>query len=218
MAKINLLPWRAEERRERARQFYSMLVLSMILTALLMGVVHLTYAGMISDQELRNTYLESEIKVVDKEIEEINLLEKQRADLEQRMGIIQELQQSRPLNVHLFDELPRLLPEGIFLTELVRKDNKLTVKGKTESSPRVAAFMRNIESSQWIGNPDLDNIAADKKSATPSSDFLMYAIQKGVKPPEPKEDPKAKGKKDAKDKKDSKKKDAKKDNKKGGSK
>lgn len=212
MAKINLLPWRAEQRRERAREFYSTLILSMVLTCVVMGVVHFTYIGIIDEQLDRNNYLDNEIKVVDKEIEEINLLEKQRSDLEQRMGIIQELQQSRPLNVHLFDELPRLLPEGIFLTELVRKDNKLTVKGKTESSPRVAAFMRNIESSQWIGNPDLDNIAADKKSATPSSDFLMYAIQKGVKPPEPKEDPKSKGKKD------NKKKDAKKDNKKGGSK
>lgn len=198
MAKINLLPWRAEQRRERAREFYSTLVLSMILAAMVMGVVHFTYAGIIDEQNGRNTYLDSEIKVLDKEIEEIEALEKQRADLEQRMNIIQELQQSRPLNVHLFDELPRLLPEGIFLTELIRKDNKLTVKGKTESSPRVAAFMRNIESSQWVGSPDLDVISADRKSATPSSDFLLYAIQKGVKAPESESDPKAKNKKDDK--------------------
>ena len=112
------------------------------------------------------------------------------------MNIIQELQQSRPLNVHLLDDLPRLLPEGIFLTELIRKDNKLTIKGKTESSPRVAAFMRNIESSQWVGSPDLDVISADRKSATPSSDFLLYAIHKGVKAPE--SDQKAKNKKDDK--------------------
>ena len=193
MAKINLLPWRAEQRRERARQFYSTLVLSMILAAMVMGVVHFTYAGIIEEQNQRNAYLDSEIKVLDKEIEEIEALERQRADLEQRMNIIQELQQSRPLNVHLFDDLPRLLPEGIFLTEIVRKDNKLTVRGKTESSPRVAAFMRNIESSQWIGSPDLDVISADRKSATPSSDFLLYALHKGVKAPES-EDEKSKKK------------------------
>lgn len=216
MAKINLLPWRAEQRRERARQFYSTLILSMILTAMVMGVVHWTYVGIIEEQNQRNAYLDSEIKVLDKEIEEIEALEKQRADLEQRMNIIQELQQSRPLNVHLFDDLPRLLPEGIYLTEIVRKDNKLTIKGKTESSPRVAAFMRNIESSQWVGSPDLDVISADRKSATPSSDFLLYAVQKGVKAPEPAEDPKAK--KNAKDKNAKNKKDTKKDNKKGGDK
>lgn len=188
MAKINLLPWRAEQRRERARQFYSTLILSMILTAMVMGVVHWTYVGIIEEQNQRNAYLDSEIKVLDKEIEEIEALEKQRADLEQRMNIIQELQQSRPLNVHLFDELPRLLPEGIYLTEIVRKDNRLTVRGKTESSPRVAAFMRNIESSQWIGSPDLDVISADRKSATPSSDFLLYALHKGTKAPESEEE------------------------------
>lgn len=198
MAKINLLPWRAELRRERSRQFYSTLVLSMILTGLVMGVVYFTYEGIIAEQNQRNAYLDSEIKVLDKEIEEIEALEKQRADLEQRMNIIQELQQSRPLNVHLFDDLPRLLPEGMFLTELLRKDNKLTVRGKTESSPRVAAFMRNIESSQWIGSPDLDVISADKRSATPSSDFLLYAVQKGVKPPTPPVEPKAKNKKSTK--------------------
>lgn len=196
MAKINLLPWRAELRRERSRQFYSTLVLSMILTGLVMGVVYFTYAGIIAEQQSRNAYLDSEIKVVDKEIEEIVALEKQRADLEQRMNIIQELQQSRPLNVHLFDELPRLLPEGIFLTELIRKENKLTIRGKTESSPRVAAFMRNIESSPWIGDPDLDVISADRKSATPSSDFLLYAVHKGLKAPESAEDIKAKKAKD----------------------
>lgn len=211
MAKINLLPWRAEQRRERTRQFYSTLILSMILTAMIMGVVHWTYVGIIEEQNQRNAYLDSEIKVLDKEIEEIEALEKQRADLEQRMNIIQELQQSRPLNVHLFDDLPRLLPEGIYLTEIVRKDNKLTVRGKTESSPRVAAFMRNIESSQWIGSPDLDVISADRKSATPSSDFLLYAVHKGVKAPEPPVDSKAKDKKGAK-------KTPKKDDKKGGSK
>ena len=198
MAKINLLPWRAEQRRERSRQFFSTLVLSMILTTLLMGVVYFTYEGIIAEQQQRNAYLDSEIKVLDKEIEEIEALEKQRADLEQRMNIIQELQQSRPLNVHLFDDLPRLLPEGIFLVEFIRKDNKLTIRGKTESSPRVAAFMRNIESSQWFGSPDLDIISADKRSATPSSDFLLYAVQKGVKPPTPPEDVKAKSKKTTK--------------------
>lgn len=205
MAKINLLPWRAEQRRERSRQFFSTLVLSMILTTMLMGVVYFTYEGIIAEQQRRNAYLDSEIKVVDKEIQEIEVLEKQRADLEQRMNIIQELQQSRPLNVHLFDDMPRLLPEGIFLTEVVRKDNKLTIRGKTESSPRVAAFMRNIESSQWVGSPDLDVIAADRKSATPSSDFLLYAVQKGVKAPEPPQDPKAKGSKNTKKKDDGKK-------------
>jgi len=192
MAKINLLPWRAELRRERQRQFISLVVLSSVLTLMIMGVVHLMYTGRISDQEQRNSYLQSEIKVVDAQIEEIKALEKQREDLEQRMNIIHDLQQSRPLNVHLFDEIPRLLPEGVFLTELTRKENKVQIKGKTESNPRVSTFMRNFESSQWFVKPDLDVISADRKSAVPSSDFVLNIEQKGVKVAEP-ESPRGKG-------------------------
>lgn len=193
MAKINLLPWRAELRRERQRQFFSTMILSAILTLVIMFMVHLYHADLISTQEQRNAYLQSEIKVVDAQIEEIKVLEKQRADLEQRMNIIQELQQSRPLNVHLFDELPRLMPEGVFLTELERKENKLQIKGKTESNPRVSTFMRNFESSPWFAKPNLDVIAADRKSAMPSSDFVLNVEQKGLLVEEPEAAKKAKG-------------------------
>lgn len=183
MAKINLLPWRAELRRERQRQFISLTVLSCILTLMVMGVVHLMYAGQITEQEARNAYLQSEIVVVDAQIEEIRALEKQREDLEQRMNIIHELQQSRPLNVHLFDEIPRVMPEGVYLTELVRKGQNIEIRGKTESSPRVATFMRNFESSQWFATPDLNVIEADKRSSMPSSDFSLKVQQTGVLAP-----------------------------------
>lgn len=190
MAKINLLPWREEERRERKRQFASMMVLSALLTFGLMFLVHLSVAGSISDQQGRNAFLKSQIEVLDKEIAQIQELEKKRAELEQRMNIIQQLQQSRPLMVRLFDEIPRVLPEGIFLTEIQRKDIVLTVKGRTESNPRVSAFMRNVESSQWLSMGEFGDITADKKSSTPSSDFNLTIKQKGLVVIEPEADKK----------------------------
>ena len=200
MAKINLLPWREEERREKKRQFGSMTVLCVLLTGGLMFLVHLSVAGNIGAQEGRNSFLKSQIEVLDKEIAQIQELEKRRAELEQRMKIIQQLQQSRPLMVRLFDEMPRVLPEGIYLTEVQRKGISLTVKGRTESNPRVSAFMRNIESSQWLSMGEFGDITADKKSATPSSDFNLTVKQKGIElpaPPEAKKKPTAAAKKKA---------------------
>ncbi len=186
MAKINLLPWREEERKERKRQFFSLVVLSAILSGAVMFVVNLSIQNQVSTQNGRNAFLESEIKVLEEQIKQIETLEKSRADLEQRMKIIQDLQQSRPLMVHLFDELPRLLPDGLYLTELSRKDATLSIKGKTESNPRVASFMRQIENSPWVGNAVFGNIVSDRKSNVPSSDFTMTATQKGITPPEDK--------------------------------
>lgn len=186
MAKINLLPWRDEERKERKRQFFSLMVLSVILSGAMMFVVNLSVQNQVATQNGRNTFLESEIKVLEEQIKQIETLERARADLEQRMKIIQDLQQSRPLGVHLFDELPRLLPDGLYLTELSRKEATLSIKGKTESNPRVASFMRQIESSPWVGSAQFGNIVSDRKSNVPSSDFTMTAMQKGITPPDDK--------------------------------
>lgn len=178
MAKINLLPWREEERKERKRQFFSMTILCVILSCMMMFMIKFSIDHTIAEQGTRNSYLSSEIVVLDGQIKQIEQLEKERADLEQRMKIIQDLQQSRPLIVHLFDDLPRLLPDGLFLTEIERKDNILTIKGRTESNPRVASFMRNIENSAWLESPALGNIVADKRSSTPASDFVLTAKTK----------------------------------------
>jgi type IV pilus assembly protein PilN len=184
MARINLLPWRDEERKERKRQFFSLMVLSAILSGAVMFVVNLSIQQQVATQNGRNSYLETEIKVLEEQIKQIETLERARADLEQRMKIIQDLQQSRPLMVHLFDELPRLLPDGLYLTELTRKDVTLSIKGKTESNPRVASFMRQIENSPWVGNAVFGNIVSNRNSNVPSSDFTMTATQKGVTPPQ----------------------------------
>lgn len=178
MANINLLPWREEQRKERKRQFFSMMVLSVILTVMVMFMINLSISKSKTDQDERNAYLTSEIQVLDNQIKQIEKLEQERADLEQRMKIIQDLQRSRPQVVHLFDELPRLLPEGLYITEIERKDTALTIKGRTESNPRVSSFMRNIESSPWVANAQLGAIVADKKSSTPASDFQLTAAQR----------------------------------------
>ena len=181
MARINLLPWREELRVERKRQFAGILALAAIVGLLVSLLVHLSFESKISSQQSRNSYLNSEISKLDTKIREIELLEQQREELLNRMQIVQSLQQSRPLVVRLFDELVRQIPTGVYLTGFTRKGLKLDLIGKSESTPRISAFMRNIEKSQWLARPDVSGIKADKKGSIPTTSFSMTARQKSFK-------------------------------------
>ena len=179
MARINLLPWREELRVERKRQFFGFLGLSVVVGALVAILVHMAFQTKISNQQGRNSFLKTEISQLDEKIREIEKLEKQREELLNRMQIVQSLQQSRPLVVRLFDELVRQIPTGVHLTEFSRKGNNLALKGKSESTPRISAFMRNIEKSKWVAKPDVSGIKADKKGSVPTTVFTMTAQQVG---------------------------------------
>ena len=181
MAKINLLPWREELRGERKRQFTGILGLSAIVGALVSVLVHMSFESKISNQQSRNAYLREEITLLDAKIREIDELDQQREELLNRMQIVQSLQQSRPLIVRLFDEMVRQIPTGVYLTDFVRKGFNLSLKGKSESTPRISAFMRNIEKSTWLKKPDVSGIKADKKGSIPTTNFSMTAKQKGFK-------------------------------------
>jgi type IV pilus assembly protein PilN len=177
MARINLLPWRETIRKQKQRQF-GFLVAGAIITTLLAGVlVHLQVEGMIEYQQARNAFLKKEIKVLDGKIREIEALEKTKQRLLARMRVIQHLQQSRPLIVHLFDELVETIPEGVFLTDVTQKGNRVTIKGRAESNARVSAYMRNIEKSKWLGVPALHIVENKTKTGTGLSHFTLGVAQ-----------------------------------------
>jgi len=158
MARINLLPWRAEIRKQQQKDFIAAILLGVSLTMALMVMVHFDIASRVDYQAERNRYLESEIVVLDKRIKEIEELEAKKKRLLAKMEVIQQLQASRPEIVHLFDELGRTIPEGVYLSDLVQVDKSITVNGVAQSNARVSAYMRNLESSAWLKSPLLNII------------------------------------------------------------
>ena len=175
MANINLLPWREELRAERNREFGVVLGFTVFVAAMGVLGVNTVFKNKIASQEYRNRMLTQEITMLDKKIQDIKKLEQEKKELLNRIEIVEALQRSRPLVVRLFDELVRLMPDGVHLDSLKRRGNILEMMGKTESHPRVANFMRNIESSQWITKPVLKNIVADAKGKSAVSDFSLQA-------------------------------------------
>jgi type IV pilus assembly protein PilN len=158
MPRINLLPWRDEQRKERKLKFMVAMGVAAIGALVVTGAVYLLYNGMIDAQDSRNELLTQQIKHLDRQIEEINDLEQTKAQFIARMQIIEKLQRSRPEIVHLFDQIVKTLPDGVYLTGVTQTGDHLKFSGVAQSSTRVSAFMRNIDSSQWMKNPTLEVI------------------------------------------------------------
>jgi type IV pilus assembly protein PilN len=190
MAKINLLPWREELRQEKKKEFLSFVALSALATIIVMGLAHLYISGMKEHQEQRNKLLQDEIATLDTKIVEVKTIGEKKSKLLAKIDLVQRLQESRPEIVHLFDEIPRTTPDGVFLTKFTQLGADLTFDGKTQSNARVSAFMRAVEASTWLQTPKLDVIRSpDKTNVEQNSDFILRAklgkkmteAEKGVK-------------------------------------
>jgi len=160
MARINLLPWRAERRKRRQSEFYGMLGAAALAAVLVAMLVNGYYGSQIEGQAARNAYLQEQITRVDAQIKEIEELDKSKQRLLARKQVIEQLQSSRSQMVHLFDELVRTIPDGIKLSSIQQTGDLLTLEGRTQSNARVSAYMRSIEASTWMATPDLEIIEA----------------------------------------------------------
>jgi type IV pilus assembly protein PilN len=188
MARINLLPWRAELRKQRQKDFVAAILLGIVVTVALFLVVRSHISGKIDYQTRRNQFLESEIATLDQKIKEILELETKKKHLLARMDVIQQLQMSRPEAVHLIDELARTVPDGVYLTDMTQTDKTLTINGFAQSNARVSAYMRNLDASPWLKDPVL-TIIESKNEAKESrkertNKFTLQVKQKSEKPDE----------------------------------
>ena len=166
---LNLLPWREERRLDRQRKFMALLGLFAIMAVVIVLGVSWWFNQLISQQSQRNAFLQNEITLLDEQIEEIKTLERSRQQLIDRKNVIEELQVNRTLMVHLFDQLARTVPEGLELDRIDQAGQNLTIRGFTQSNARISSYLRRIEGSEWLHEPDLniieiedeDNASAD---------------------------------------------------------
>lgn len=179
MPRINLLPWRDEERKERKLKFLVALGGAAVAAILTAFVGYLMMDSMVSAQKARNAKLTEQIKVLDLQIEKINSLEAEKSRFISRMEVIEKLQRSRPEIVHVFDEIAKQLPDGVYLTGITQSNGRLKFEGVAQSSTRVSAFMRNIDSSTWLKDPDLE-VVETKRNSSSGASFVLFARQAGA--------------------------------------
>lgn len=182
MPRINLLPWREAERKQK-RQEFAVGMLGALGVALVVGLLaKFQIQGQISAQNERNQVIKNHIAEVDKQIVEIQGLEQQKKRLLARMDVIEQLQRSRPGIVHLFDQLVKTIPDGVYYNSIKQTGGKVQITGVAQSSTRVSALMRNIEASDWMSDPALEKVET-KGASDAGAEFTLYATQKSPAAP-----------------------------------
>jgi type IV pilus assembly protein PilN len=180
MPRINLLPWRELERKVRRREFMVAAGAAVFAAGVFVLGGKLVYSSWTDAQVEKNNLLKKEIVKLDAQIADIQDLENRKQRLVARMEIIERLQRKRPEIVHLFDEFVKTVPEGVYLTQIKENGNKLEIHGVAQSSTRVSTFMRNIDGSMWMDNPQLQVVESAQNSPTGGSSFTLTADAVGV--------------------------------------
>jgi type IV pilus assembly protein PilN len=173
MIPINLLPHRAARRKAQQQQFFVLAGMTLGLAAVIVFAVHTLFAQRIETQVERNKYLESEIVLLDKQIDEIRKLKEQTQALLARKRVVESLQTNRTETVRLLDQLVRQLPDGVFLKAIKQTGQRVNVVGYATSNARVSTLMRNFEASPWLESPSLIEIKAVSVENTPLNEFNL---------------------------------------------
>lgn len=177
MPRINLLPWREAERKKRQQDFMVALAGSVIAGCAVIALTWFAFVTMIDAQTQRNQRLEAEIAVLERSITEIDSLERQKERLLARMEIIEQLQRSRPEIVHLFDEITKQMPEGVYLNGMTQQGNAVELKGVAQSSTRVSALMRQTDQSEWLTDPSVTKVETTESGPARQSEFVVTLKQ-----------------------------------------
>ncbi|MFB2857463.1 PilN family type IV pilus biogenesis protein TapN [Aeromonas allosaccharophila] len=177
MSNINLLPWREARAQRQKKQFGALLGIFVLVTVALGFFANWLVDRQIAAQQQRNQRLVQEMTILDAQLGEIRLLKERRKELIDRMQLIEQLQMRRNVPVRLFNQLPSLVPNGVYLNTLAMQNNIIDVNGKTEAYGRVASMMRRIDGSGWLGQSKISTIfAADVAPVSLSQFSMMFLI------------------------------------------
>jgi type IV pilus assembly protein PilN len=180
MAYINLLPWREAALQAKKKEYFTMLTVVAIFSFVAVFAVSLFYGAKIDGQTSRNSYIKNEIKILDIRIAEIDTLKEKKIALQKRINVIQQLQRSRNVGTKVLDELAKILPSGIYITKIDKKQNVIHLTGKTESNNHLANMIRSIQLSEFFTDATPEFISTDKDKIKFLSEFKMRITIKGL--------------------------------------
>ncbi len=179
MAYLNLLPWREAQKKQQQARFMTTMTAACVSSFILVFAISTVYGAMIEGQNGRNSYLKGEIAILDQRITEIKQLDEKKKNLQKRIELIAQLQSSRNLGTQIMDEIAKVTPAGVYLTNLEKKGPSLLLVGKSESNNRLSNMIRAVEASDLLATPLLEFIEAGKADTQLLIDFKMHLMVKG---------------------------------------
>jgi len=183
VAHINLLPWREKQRQFQKQQYLMGLLAVAAIVGLAFWFVGQAIDQQISNQKSRNQLLTTEIALLDAQIVEIQKVKDSKSAIEQRMALIEQLQASRNVAPVVFNELAKLVPQGVAFESMKRVGNSIEIEGISDSNNHLSDFMRSLDASEVFVSAELSSIKSDSASARAISSFtLTFLISPTVAP------------------------------------
>ncbi len=180
MAYINLLPWREEALKAKQKEFFTILAAVGLCAFALIFAVNIYFQSRIDGQTIRNQFLKNEIQILDIQIAEIKSLNDKKAALQKRIDVVEQLQRSRNVGTQVLDEIAKIIPNGIYITQIDKQGNSIEITGKSESNNHLANMIRAIELSDLFIDATPESIVADDGSPKLLSSFKMRVKIKGL--------------------------------------
>ncbi len=162
MILINLLPWRQQQRQKQKMQFFYTLGASLLVILSAIIGIKVCLLIKIHAQSAVNQYLQTQNNILGNNVKKLQELKQQRLALLERMRLIDALQTQRVALVHLFEQIVRIAPVGVYFLQVQRIENTIILIGKADSNAKISELMRNITASAWLANPILTEIKADE--------------------------------------------------------
>ena len=180
MAFINLLPWREEAEKAKEREFFTILTVVAVGAFAIVFMISQFYQMRVDGQNTRNQFLNTEIQILDARIVKIRNLNEKKKELQKRTGVVEQLQRSRNVGTQVFDEIAKIVPNGVYLTSLEKQGNSINILGKSESNNHLANMIREIERSLLFTDAILESITSNDTQSKLLSDFKMRVRIKGL--------------------------------------
>jgi len=158
MIRINLLPVRAAQKKEKLRSHLSLLFLSIILLVAICGALYVQQMFAIDKIKQEIVTIDKKNAELQKTLGKVAGYEKKKHDLEKKLAVLKQLEEGRTGPVRLLDELSTALPplpDKVWLSKFTESGGSIALDGIGDNERSVARFMRNLDASPYYRNIEL---------------------------------------------------------------
>ncbi|CAH1530101.1 Type IV pilus biogenesis protein PilN [Vibrio owensii] len=159
---INLLAWRENQREEHRRRFIGLIVLGAIAALGLQWGIGKYYQYQQDQQQQRLDYLAHYISQLDKRIEAMKIAEQEHGKILERLKIVEGLQNGRNKTTEFMNLMPSVIPEGVYVDKIKMNDYEIEISGISDSTPRLATMLDNMERSAKLLDVEMHSIVHGK--------------------------------------------------------
>lgn len=183
MIQINLLPWREQARQQKRKEFGYTVGALVALTIVFIILTHIHYTNKIKSEIKRNAFLTAEVGKENQALLSLNDQVKEGELVDAELHFLMSLREKSYQAVSLLDELARVIPEAVTLTQVIRQGTTITISGNALSDYQITLLMKNMSKSPNFNQPDLNQINASNDDKNSGTLFQIKVTQKESRNP-----------------------------------